>query len=514
MKKYLILIALATNITSFSQNVEWSPLVKSGGKNTTILPVSGKSFYTTMSNGTFSSSYSLKRFDDFTQSAIGKINQTVETGKGYLSYELINNGKYVAFISDVTKEKTSLFYQEYNASCMPDGEPVLISSFETPNGWRSRGSFDVIQSENKEFFAVQYEIPGKKEESDRFGYKVMSSTFETISQGEYESPYNSIESEFQNSYVSNKGDFFLGMRVFNIERKGNKVKRMDFKKYNIYIVKDGDLEEIELKLTNKFVSQVYFKVNEENELVCTGIYGEDKVAQKGAFYFKVDIAKNTINSEGFSEFTKEFITQDFTEKEKERADKREAKGKAAPQLYNYNFREVHLTTDGGVVVVLEQYYVIVTTTTDSKGNVRTTYTYYYNDLITYRVQNDGEFDWIKKIDKSQVSQNDGGRYSSIGGYFSGDNYVMFFNDNNKNYSESGDFLDAKIYSASMRKKKNCVAKVEIDLTTGEYDRKRFTSREETSAIAVPKKFQTDYVNNEMFMYLIDGKKEKFGLLKF
>lgn len=187
-------------------------------------------------------------------------------------------------------------------------------------------------------------------------------------------------------------------------------------------------------------------------------------------------------------------------------------------MYSYDFREVQTTADGGIVVVMEQYYVVVTTYTDSKGNTRTTYTYYYNDLITYRVQNDGEFEWINKINKSQVSTNDGGFYSSIGGYFADEKFVMYFNDNNKNYSENGSFVKpsgkTRIYSASMRKKTNCVAKVEIDLKSGEFSRERYTSREETSALAVPKRFQADYTNNELFMYFIYGKKEKFGLLKF
>jgi hypothetical protein len=272
---------------------------------------------------------------------------------------------------------------------------------------------------------------------------------------------------------------------------------------------------MDLDFNKKTVTDLSFSSDDKRILTCTGLYGEEKVVTKGAFYCQMDFKKKTIINEGFSEFKKDIIVEGWSDREKKRANKREAKGKGAPQLYSYDFREVHTTKDGGIIVVMEQYYVVVSTYTDAKGHTYTTRDYYYNDVIVYRVQENGTFNWIKKIQKSQHSINDGGYLSSIGGYFTDDTYVCYFNDNKKNYSEGKFLTNLKfVYGTSYSKKSNCVARVELAIESGDMSRELFVSRSEAKAIAIPKRFKTDYQNNEMFMYFYYGRKEKFGLLKF
>ena len=179
-------------------------------------------------------------------------------------------------------------------------------------------------------------------------------------------------------------------------------------------------------------------------------------------------------------------------------------------------RQTEVLKDGSIVGSLEQYYVVVTTYTDPRtGATRTTYTYYYNDVIAFKVGKDGGFDWLKKIDKSQVSTNDNGYLSSYARFVDNGNLCFIFNDNVNNYDESGKFVKGdRLYSASFSKKKNVVAIVEMDLESGEYERKTFFDRKEISAVAVPKLFNIDYNAKEMLLYAVYGKKERFGLLTF
>jgi hypothetical protein len=509
--------AMAGQIT-FAQEVEWSELVKSNGSGTVIYPEKGKNFYTTvLSGGMITGNYQLKRYEDFMPIAQEKIVLKTESGMGSLNDMIVVKGKMVVFLSDKADKQNKLYYQLYTESCTPVGVPTLLAEYEMPKGWNKSGYFNVIQSKNKAFFCVEYSIPSTKTESERFGYKVYNDEFNVVSEGEYESPYDPKEADITNHYLSNTGDLFLGLKVYNTNERGKVRDYTSLKKYLIFLIKDSDLTEMNLDLGDKRITDMTFSSDERRILTCTGLYGEGTYSTKGAFYFQVDFANQEIVNEGFSEFTKDFITQDWSEKQKTKANKREEKGKGSPQLYSYDFREVHTTADGGVIVVMEQFFITTTTFTDSKtGRTTTIRDYHFNDIITYRVQENGEFTWINKMRKRQTSAEDGGYYSSIGGYFTDDKFVMFFNDNTNNYAETGDFsIDEKgLYTASFRKKTNCVAKVEIDLTNGEYSRNRYTSREETAAYAVPKKFTADYINNEMFMYFQYGKKEKFGLLKF
>jgi len=286
---------------------------------------------------------------------------------------------------------------------------------------------------------------------------------------------------------------------------------------HIFHITPEGLDDFTIDLAGKRVDAMTMNSENDRVFTFTGIYGDQgKAGVSGLFYLRADFDKQEVIDEGFEKFGKDFITQDWSDRQKEKADKREKKGKGEPQLYNYVMRQTEVLKDGSVVGSLEQYYVVVHTYTDPKtGTTRTTYTYYFNDIIAFKVGVDGGFDWLKKINKYQVSTNDGGPYSSYARFVDSGKLCFIFNDNVKNYDEKGDFIDGeKTYSANFGKKKNVVAIVEINLEDGELTRKTFFDRKEITALAVPKMFHTDFRTNEMLLYAVYGKKEKFGILKF
>lgn len=515
-QKIVTITLLVANFIG-AQRIEWSPEYKGNKFGSFVYADKGKDFYTlTFGASILSNSRFLTRYEDFSKGEAEKISYKVDGGTGSFNDMIVVDGKVVVFITDRKNGMYKLYYQVYNKKCLPETEPELVIEYKSPKGFKRGDYFNIIQSKNKKYFVVEYAVPGNKTENDRYGYKVFDDSFEMTAEGEYESPYGSKESDITNRYISNTGDLFVGIKVYNTNSKGRVRDFSSLKKYIICFIKGDDLEEMDLDFNKKTVTDLSFSSDDNRVLTCTGLYGEDRVATKGAFYCQMDFKKKTIINEGFSEFKKDFITQGWSDRAKKRANKRESKGKGAPQLYSYDFREVHTTKDGGIIVAMEQYYVVVTTTTDSKGNTRTTYHYYYNDVIVYRVQENGTFNWIKKVPKYQHSVNDNGFLSSIGGYFTDDAYVFYFNDNKKNYSTAGKFLTSLKYvnPTTYSRKSNCVARVELAIETGDMTREVYTSRSEAKAVAVPKRFVTDYQNNEMFMYFRYGRKEKFGLLKF
>lgn len=515
-QKIVLLTFLLANFIG-AQNIEWSPEYKGSKYGSVVYADKGKDFYTlTYGSGFSSNSRFLTPYKDFSKGEAKKISYKVDGGTGSFNDMIVVDGKVVVFITDRKNGMYKLYYQVYNKKCIPETEPELVIEYKSPKGFNRGDYFNIIQSKNKKYFVVEYAVPGNKTENDRYGYKIFDDSFEMTGEGEYESPYDSKESDIANRYISNTGDLFVGIKVYNTNSKGRVRDFSSLKKYIICFIKGDDLEEMDLDFKKKTVTDLSFSSDDNRILTCTGLYGEEKVITKGAFYCQMDFKKKTIINEGFSEFNKDFITEGWSDKAKERANKRESKGKGAPQLYNYDFRVVHTTKDGGIIVAMEQYYVVVTTMTDSKGNTRTAYHYHYNDIIVYRVQENGTFDWIKKIQKDQYSTNDDGYFSSIGGYFTDDKFVFYFNDNKKNYSTAGKFLTNLKYvnRTTYSRKSNCVARVEIAIESGDMTREVYTSRSEEKAVAVPKRFVTDYQNNEMFMYFRYGRKEKFGLLKF
>jgi hypothetical protein len=257
--------------------------------------------------------------------------------------------------------------------------------------------------------------------------------------------------------------------------------------------------------------------DENGIFTITGIYGErEERAVTGVFHQRLDVKTNTVMQEGFEEFEDDFVTQGWSDKEKRRANRREDNGRGEPQLYNYIMRDATLKADGSIVGTMEQYYIQIRTTSAGAGGQTTqTYYYYYNDIIAYKINPEGEFDWIEKVRKYQVSANDGGPYSSYESFIDAGKIYFVFNDNIKNYSPDGSFLgDDRLYTANYGRRKNVVAIASIDLETGEKERETFFDRADIEALAVPKMFDVDYKNGKMLIYAIWGRKEKIGVLKF
>jgi hypothetical protein len=92
---------------------------------------------------------------------------------------------------------------------------------------------------------------------------------------------------------------------------------------------------------------------------------------------------------------------------------------------------------------------------------------------------------------------------------------MIFNDNSKNYSESGEFISNDIVrSTNFSRRRNAVALVEIDLISGNIYRKSMIKQKELNSIILPKLFSVDQEKKQLLLYAISGGKERFGYLNF
>lgn len=518
----LTLLAIFCSGMLTAQEIKWSELMPSKGRINAIFPAGGSDFYSTRwSGGALMGSLQLTHHQNFMPDAQERIENKAAGSVATIDEVAVVNGEIVVFLTDKQEGENRLFMQRYQENCTPKSEATVLAEYTIPKGWRNGGYFNVLQSENGQFFCVEYAIPANKEDNERFGYKVMNATtFETVSEGEYESEYEARQSDVSNRYISNTGDYFIGVKVYNINEKGRVKDYSSLEKYLIMHITESGVEEVNLDLGDKRILDMTFSSDNNRFLTFNGLYGEKGFSGvKGVFYFQMDIKKKEMINEGYSEFGKDFITEGWTDRQKEKANKKEAKGKGEPALYSYDIRENVTLKDGSLVGMIEQFYIVEHTSYNAQtGASTTTYRYYYNDLISYKITPEGEFAWMKKIPKTQVSTNDGGYLSSIASYVNDENkMVILFNDNLNNYDDSGDFIipvGERVAAASYRKKSNCVARVEIDLESGDINRKTFFGRNEAEAIAIPKLFNVDYINNEMLMVLRIGKKEKFGLVKF
>jgi len=518
--KIFLLTTLFIGLNTFvksQNNIEWSELSRRTGRMISILPNSGKNFYALRwTGGILLGNHTMSSHENLALTATGKV--VMQANEGMASFEGITtiNGKVIVFLSDRKEGRSHMYMQEYDREMKRSGSAKEIASYDLEKG-RSKGFFNILTSRNKQFFGVVWEIPGKKDEQDRYGFKVFDNDMNTITEGDYKLPYPGKLSEIYQHYLTNKGDYFISVMEYS-EPESRVVFRnyLFYKAMHILQLTNEGIEDFTIDLEGKRVEAMTMSSDNDHIFTFVGIYGDQgKSGVTGLFFLRVDFDKKALIDQGFEKFGKDFITQDWSDRDKEKAQKREDRGKGEPQLYNYVVRQSEVLKDGSIVGSMEQYYVVVHTYTDPRtGAMRTTYTYYYNDIIAFKIGQSGGFEWLKKINKYQVSSNDGGPFSSYERYVNDGKLCFIFNDNIRNYDEQGNFIpNERFYPANFGKNKNAVALVELDLESGEMQRKTFFDRKEITALAVPKLFQIDYVSNELLLYAVFGKKERFGVMK-
>ena len=505
-------------VSSQNYNIQWSGLEKGMGRMISILPNSGKDFYALRwSGGALLGSYKVTRHENFKITATGRLQIIANDGMANFEGARVVGEKLMVFLSDRLAGKNHFYVQEYDSDIQPVGPSKELASYDLEKG-KAKGFFTVIGSRDNNCLGVIWEIPGKREEKDRYGFKVYDREMVELTEGDYKLPFEGRLSRIDQHYLSNTGDYFISVTEFRASDEKRMFKTfLDYKAMHILHVTNEGIDDFEINLAGKRVEAMAMNSDDKRIFTLTGIYGDEgQAGVSGLFYLRANFDEQKVIDEGFEKFGKDFITQDWTDRQKEKAEKREQRGKGEPQLFNYVMHQTEVLKDGSLVGSLEQYYVVVYTYTDPRtGASRTTYTYYFNDIIAFKVGKDGGFDWLKKINKYQVSSNDGGPYSSYARFVDKGKLCFIFNDNDRNYDERGNYLIIdKIYPANFGKKRNVVAIVEVDLENGEVKRNTFFDRKEISALAIPKLFFIDYQKKEMLLYAIYGREERFGILKF
>ncbi len=500
-----------------SVSVEWGELEPKSGYLVELMPFHSKDFYSLRwKGGNLLGGYYLTRHDNLQESKSEKLSISIDNNIANFEAMAIVEDHPVAFFSDSRNGKEQIFLQQYGYDLLPRGDAYQLAEFTLDKG-QSKGQLNFIQSNDKKYFGVLWLIVGKKKGHDVYGYVVYNDQMELISEGEYEIPFQSQYSEITDHLLTNTGDYFITVKEFE-PSPDKRVFRsfMQYRAMHIYQVSEEGLQDYTIPMSGNRIEALTINSDDTQLFTLTGVYGENQVeGVKGIFYMKLDYQNQEVLEEGFEPFEKDFVTQDWTDKELDRAQRREERGRGEdPTLFNYEMRNVQVLPDGSIVGSMEQHYVFVRSTPDSRGMITTSYTYYYNDIIAFKIGKSGGFDWLKKIKKMQVSTNDGGPYSSYVSFIDSNSIKFIFNDNIENYDSNGNYLPDHAFLTKFTKKSNVVGLAEVNLSTGAMRRKSMFSRKETGTLAIPKMFAIDYHALEMLIYTTHRNKERYGLLRF
>jgi hypothetical protein len=500
----------------------WGTSSKSPGSLLEILPKQDQSFYSLRwSGGRAFGTYRIVDHEYLLQTNQSRIKQVAAAGiANFETAHYIGKQLYI-FLSDKVDGALVLFAQPYTDDLKIDGPSVQIASYENPK-INAKANFDILSAKNNAFFGVVWEIPGRKTISDSYGYVILDEQLNTIHKGDYKIPLNGNLTSINEYHISNNGDFFLG--VTEHKRPNDKLfgKSYDnFKALHVYKIRDNELIEFSLVLENKRIDDISMSSNNQGDFILSGIYGNNDSDQnkrrhnvEGVFVIRIDTNIDSIIFKGFIPFRKDFVNMTFNNRGAFRSRRNKNR---IQELYNYKIRDIFTLADGSLVGSMEQYYVSERSSYDSRtGLTSTIYYYYYDDIIAFKIGKKATFEWQKKINKSQVSTNDGGPFSSYSSFTDGKKLFFIFNDNLKNYNENGEFIktDGDCYSFNLSRRKNVAAITEIGISSGIKKRTMLFARKDLKSIVVPKMFKLDPETNSVLLYALLGAKERFGILKF
>jgi hypothetical protein len=517
MRKLLLFLFSLQCFTVLSQlgAINWGPPNDRKGSILQVLPRKGLNFYTyRVSGGSFLQIPKVSSYDDGLETYTKKIEQQVDQNMVTLEEVVAFNNELVGFFSDKKEGLNTLYMIRYDEAADPYGAPTIIASYPIQKGLRNNGYFQIILSKNRQFLCVEYVIPGRRAGFDQFGYKVLNTKFEPIIDGEYELPYESRYSSVDLHHVTDNGDYLIGVSVFSITNFGVWRDHSAIEKaVVIQLSKDGNhLFDLQIDQQRVFDFNI---ASSDSVAVITGTYGEAFApGAKGVFLQRINLRSHQVEKEAFHQFPALFLEEELALNRKNYFERKDNHNRFGSELMNYTFRSVSLTADGSLIVVAEQFYIYQQNTSDGRGLTQTLQHYYYNDVVVYRMNREGELQWIVRIPKEQHSINDFGYFSSIKVISENGKTHVFFNDTKLNYSNEGAYLgQLRVVNFPITKRNFVFAMATIDEQNGQQQRTVFSDYNLSNGVIVPKLSVVDSQQKEV-LFLSVGKKEQFGLLKY
>lgn len=435
-----------------------------------------------------------------------KLKLKLEAGIAEYKYCIAIGGKLYAFYDLHSKKEKRHQYLLYNIDLgsliMSDSYTVIeditytrverVSPGMALAGMKGNsGSANIIMSEDSTRFLVLSEIPGDKNDVERFKISVYDDQLNKKWSKEVEIPYPAmkiarlkveIDEEFNVYYVGRFKDSKRAEEVdyviFRFDEKNDTGKEL---------IISNLVDSYKLKDFNFFVNGT------TGEIYATGFYlsPDKKDKLNGAYFYIIDKKNLTVAKKKYYPAAEILAkvnetADDIDDGEKTKKEERKEKREANSFDYSYDLRKIVYKEGGGLVAFFEifYFYTTTTTTTDSQGRTttRTTYHYEYNDIIIVNLDEKGELLWARKIPKFQHTRNDGGYNSSFATFLNGDMIYLIFNDNKRNSDAES---NGKIYPSFGTRKNLTTSIVSID-PKGNIKRESLMPFTESEVLVVPK----------------------------
>jgi len=256
---------------------------------------------------------------------------------------------------------------------------------------------DVTISDNKKFFALQ--LYKKENKGLSFYVKTFHANFEefythTVFEGQSGKGNSRSQKVIvtQQVILDNSGDLYLLGKLYPDDRLDDIKRGKPNYSYQLVQLSKDQVKYASLPIQDKFVNSLAMLIDGKFAY-CFGLYSDDfgkilkRQQQIGTIRFKIDKADMSISDSKYSLFNKQFQLDKYG--------KDNNKGATLVTLRAFDF-----TDDGGIVFNTEEYF----RTVESGNGITTTYNE-YSDIMSFKIDANGEVVWSRNINKRQRSRH-------------------------------------------------------------------------------------------------------------
>ncbi len=391
---------------------------------------------------------------------------TIKTyGRTKNSYEFCaqdqNENLYV-FYSKRLDGHTVLLKSKLNKSTFRFEKPEKISKLRNEKKRGRQGSFELLRSDDENKYAIVSVSKSSNKDQTNINIDYLDKDFNKVSSKEEVLRFNINDirgkgdkgnsngdrKSVSDMKLSNAGDLILLATTVR-ENKFFKATIFDFHLVSVSENKNqASYKKINFEGNVPISATIANSNTKSGELRCLGFYSTEKnYAVDGIYSVDFNPENLDIKETDFKKFNsqqiEDFLVSETKPNEKvrrrdRRIRKRIAKNKEV-KIKSFFIREQYVFDDQSYTLVAEEYYITTSTTRDANGNMTTTTYYHYNDLVYIHINKSGNIEWVKNVNKSQVSSSP----VNLGTYnFENETYI---------YSLYNDFSEKRIVLTSISK---------------------------------------------------------------
>lgn len=381
-----------------------------------------------------------------------KKRQVIED-KGDFQTVMELGGKAVVFYIN----KNKAYAQRISLTGIIAEKPVLVGSdkenihrdfgFKGTRGFDAGGrinQFAFKKSPDGSKLVVVFRIKTANDKADKIGINVYDTNLELQWRRKVRLPYASKKMMNEDFAVDNEGNFYMTTSIFSGADAENDKLEANYDTEVYKIAEDPtEFQKNRIDIAGKVITDAIIGKDRNGRMRVSGFYSDKTNKIEIAGMFSAQLGDDGAVVELFHSDIPVEAVQKYVEERETRINEGSQNKKDLLSFESIKVNDVIYRGDGSAVVLGEQRYAESFTTSSSSGS-RTTYKYYYRDIIATKLKPNNTIDWFYKLPKDQIGVM-GKRSMSYYNFEANNKHYLFHVDNFNNIKRSLDEMPTKYF---------------------------------------------------------------------